>query len=552
MATITLATINDTLTNVEDNTEKTSRGITSFVDYLKDKQIEDDADKLQDKREATKAKVAPPALGLKKSDDGGFNFGKLFKGLLGGLSIGAIASALPLIGKRLLKNVFRGAPLIMFADLIVDSLFPDGLENEKFKKQLSGGLKGLGFSLLLGGKFKLLFTALGVLRGGQTEKEKEEFDKSITEFTENVQIFARDLYKKLQPTIDDLIISFKELFTAIFGDVTMEDVKKGIVGVLEPIANAASSGMTALTNLIKGDFDSDNIIKSVGLLGSLAILLMPGKFMTLMARLALLTGGVAGGAIMALAKKGGGAALTGALSFFGMGAGKSGTAGTLATRGLPNSGGPGTLSKMFGLLKSGVKGAFGMMMSPTGAAILVPLAAVGITEALFGDDLRKEDQQNKAKQKSNVQSGKISQKGLEFGLAQVGGSSALDLIGTQKDRNELTNISKDSYKVAGDNFSIIDDNKSITGSSLRDYFVNKSGVSNITIPKKDTGRSMTETLKNIGPNSAFDPGVSSNNATYINNVVNSGGNGNVAVLAGSGSSYDARDTITLQPMGMPT
>ncbi|MBL19120.1 MAG: hypothetical protein CMC82_04750, partial [Flavobacteriaceae bacterium] len=79
MATITLATINDTLTNVEDNTEKTSKGIDSFVDYLKDKQIEDDADKLQDKREATKAKVAPPALGLKKSDDGGFNFGKLFK-----------------------------------------------------------------------------------------------------------------------------------------------------------------------------------------------------------------------------------------------------------------------------------------------------------------------------------------------------------------------------------------------------------------------------------------------------------------------------------------
>ena len=83
--------------------------------------------------------------------------------------------------------------------------------------------------------------------------------------------------------------------------------------------------------------------------------------------------------------------------------------------------------------------------------------------------------------------------------------------------------------------------------SLSNYFVNKSGVSNITIPKKDTGASMTETLKNIGPNSAFDPGVSSNNATtFINNTVNSGGNGNVAVMAGSGSPYDLRDPITLK------
>lgn len=539
MATITLATINDTLTNVEDNTEKTSRGITSFVDYLKDKQIEDNADKLEDKREATKAKVAPPALGLKKSDDGGFNFGKLFKGLLGGLSIGAIASALPVIGRKLLGRVFKGGALIAFADLIVDSLFPDGLENEKFKKQLSGGLKGLGFSLLLGGKFKLLFTALGVLRGGQTEKEKEEFDKSITEFTENVQIFARDLYKKLQPTIDDLIISFKELFTAIFGDVTMEDVKKGIVGVLEPIANAASSGMTALTNLIKGDFDSDNIIKSVGLLGSLAILLMPGKFMTLMARLALLTGGVAGGAIMSLAKKGGGAALTGALSFFGMGAGKSGTAGTLATRGYSNAGGQGTLSKMFGLLKSGTKGAFGMMMSPTGAAILVPLAAVGITEALFGDDLRKEkektDNVNKNIKETGGEKNAVLMQGTELGLTGGVITSAIEPI-----RDESGKALSRSRLREGEGVEI-------KTSELRDYFVNKSGVTNITIPKKNMGASMTETLKNIGPNSAFDPGVSSNNATtFINNTVNSGGNGNVAVMAGSGSPYDLRDPITLK------
>ena len=35
MAEITLGTINNTLTQVESNTETTSRGIGSFIDYLK-------------------------------------------------------------------------------------------------------------------------------------------------------------------------------------------------------------------------------------------------------------------------------------------------------------------------------------------------------------------------------------------------------------------------------------------------------------------------------------------------------------------------------------
>ena len=41
MAEITLGTINNTLTQVESNTETTSRGIGSFIDYLKGKENRD-------------------------------------------------------------------------------------------------------------------------------------------------------------------------------------------------------------------------------------------------------------------------------------------------------------------------------------------------------------------------------------------------------------------------------------------------------------------------------------------------------------------------------
>jgi hypothetical protein len=76
--------------------------------------------------------------------------------------------------------------------------------------------------------------------------------------------------------------------------------------------------------------------------------------------------------------------------------------------------GPGVMARMFGLIKTGAKGAYGMLMSPAGAAILAPLAAVGITEALFGDDLRAENEQNKQKINALKATTKTTQKGLEF------------------------------------------------------------------------------------------------------------------------------------------
>ena len=149
----------------------------------------------------------------------------------------------------------------------------------------------------------------------------------------------------------------------------------------------------------------------------------------------------------------------------------------------------GALSRLFGLIKSGAAGAFGLMTSATGAAILVPLAAVGITEALFGDKLRDEDQENKAKQRSNTQTGMVNQTGTNFGVTKFGGSSSTDLIGSQNEKpatitqkgdvppeENFSNPKEDKFSDVTGAFS-----KKITTNKLRDYFT-KDNSSKIKAP----------------------------------------------------------------------
>ena len=493
MAAITLATINETLENVDDNTKKTSTGITSFLSYLKGKDAKDAKISLEEKRESTSEKLKLGGLSKIKGDGAAFGFGSLSNlvpNFLKGLSLGAIASALPIIAKRLLRNVFKGGALIAFADWIVDNLLPDGLANSKFRNEIAGGLRGLGFSMLLGGKFKLLFTALGALL------ENEEFMKTLDGLQGDLTKIAKDSYGKLEPTLTELGKSLKGLFTTIFGGVTLDGVSEGIVGILEPLAKAANESLKALQSLIIGDFDISNILKAVGLLGAIGGLLMPGKFLKLMYKLAALAATLGGGALLRLAGTAGGALLSSALSFF---TGRAVM--NAAIDAVPDAkdlkkdnrtkttSKKGALSRLFGLIKSGAKGAFGLMMSATGAAILVPLAAVGITEALFGDKLRDEDQENKAEQRSNTQTGKVNQTGTNFGVTKFGGSSSTDLIGSQNEKpatitqkgdvtpeENFSNPKEDKFSDVTGAFS-----KKITTNKLRDYFT-KDNSSKIEAP----------------------------------------------------------------------
>ena len=80
MADVTLATINNTLTRVDDNTENTSRGVGSFIDYLKRKEDKSLEKLREEKAQTQKAAATAGSSSPTKSSSGG-----MFSGLSGAL-----------------------------------------------------------------------------------------------------------------------------------------------------------------------------------------------------------------------------------------------------------------------------------------------------------------------------------------------------------------------------------------------------------------------------------------------------------------------------------
>jgi hypothetical protein len=247
----TLAAVNDTLLEVSQNTEKTSKGISAFVKYLEEKK----RDELEAEREAkaarTKMLSQSSSSSSSKSKTGGSFLDKLSPaGLLGAgglLGLGAN------VGKALLRRL-PALGLIGFADEIADAILGDDFPKD-FKDTVSRGITGAGLGMLLGRRFIPIFTALGLLATDENKKllkdigvnAKEKWDK----FAEN-----------LEPVLG-FLPSFDNIVKFIGGSVT--------------------KGLTAIKGFTESGFDSEEFKKNwgsaVGLLGSVAFLLMPGKFM---------------------------------------------------------------------------------------------------------------------------------------------------------------------------------------------------------------------------------------------------------------------------------
>ena len=146
---ITLTDVNNTLLQVEDNTDKTSRGLGAFVEHLRT----DKRKNLEKEREAKNVNASENAR--QASAGGGSGSGGSGGGLLGGIRsafAGAtLASLAPMLGKTLLKRVLGPAAIALFAEDIVELLLPDGLENEDLKNSLTGGLQGAALGFMVGG-----------------------------------------------------------------------------------------------------------------------------------------------------------------------------------------------------------------------------------------------------------------------------------------------------------------------------------------------------------------------------------------------------------------
>tara|TARA_B100000085_G_scaffold283141_1_gene313094 strand:+ start:929 stop:2593 length:1665 start_codon:yes stop_codon:yes gene_type:complete len=312
MAEITLATINNTLTRVDDNTENTSRGISSFVDYLKGKQDKSLEAMREEKAQQQKVAAATGSSSTSEGKSGsGFSFGNIGK-ILGGLSLAKLA---PMIGKKLLTRVLGPLAIATFADDIVEYLLPEGFENKAIKDALSGGLTGGAIGFMVGGP---LGAAIGAGIGALMKNEN--FKKAVTELGETLKVQGEALLKEIKPTV----IRFKDSFINLFKSlgITPEGVTEGIAKTLNAIGNAAASGVESLTKIAKGEFSGMDLVKGIGFLGTVAAILMPGKFMKLFGMLAMMAKGGVGKSLRAI-MAGGGAALTAAGAMLGLGPDKN-------------------------------------------------------------------------------------------------------------------------------------------------------------------------------------------------------------------------------------
>ena len=312
----TLAEINETLIRVDDNTETTSKGINSFVTFLKDTKRKD----LENAREAKNATVkmrteATTNKGGQKEKDGGSILDTI-RNMLAGATLAKLAST---IGKGVIKRVLGPAVIATFSDEIVDFLLPDGFENQAIRDALSGALTGGAIGFAVGGP---LGAAIGAGLGALFKNER--FKKAIGELGTTLKEQGKVLLEKIEPAMIRFKDSIVELFNS-FG-ITKEGVVEGLAGALTFIGNAAASGVESLTRLAKGDFESvgSDMLKGIGLISAVGALLMPGKFLKLFGLLAGIAKGPAGKLITAI-RAGGGKLLTSALAALGIASAASST-----------------------------------------------------------------------------------------------------------------------------------------------------------------------------------------------------------------------------------
>ena len=248
----TLADINKTLISVDENTQKTSKGINGFLTYLKGRDAKEDRKELEASREARKVNTRD----TQQSSGGGGRFSGFKLPSFSLPSLGALATAATLFTTRLFKRGLIGGLLTGFADEIANFFLP-GQPGEKqltkdLRKYLTGALEGFGLGYILFGKKGGI---LGGILGALTKNEK--VDKELGRLTDNLE----------------------KLATVIFGP----DYKGGFAAMANSIANLAGDGLTRLNNLVEGkNFSTENIrelgkdiLGAAGVLGAFGFFVSP-------------------------------------------------------------------------------------------------------------------------------------------------------------------------------------------------------------------------------------------------------------------------------------
>jgi len=247
----TLGNQGDILEQVGENTKKTSQAINRFMEYMEGKRLQ--GDKLEEAREAVKEKSGPGifrrgATAVKNKVSGIAD--SFPTGLLTGAGLVTFANSL---GKGLLRKGLPTAIGLTFADEI-GNWVTSQTGKEELGKAAERAAIGGSFGLLLGKKFGLIGVAIGALA-------TEENQKLMTDIGQSLKTNWDEAAKKLEPIIGFL---------------------PTVDNVLKFLSDKTTSGLKGIKGFLDSGFDSEefknNWGSAVGVLGSVAFLLAPGKF----------------------------------------------------------------------------------------------------------------------------------------------------------------------------------------------------------------------------------------------------------------------------------
>ena len=406
----TLGATNIALSGVSKNQEETNKGINSFLDYLQDKDAADRRRQIEDDREKKASVLQRAGSGAAAAGRGLLSAGRATGGFLSSLfdkiklpfAVGASFLS-GILGAGLLKNAIRGIGVV-FGDEIANFILGDRASKE-IKEMVGGAISGAAIGSFFGPRFMLIGGLIGALSKDQKIREEG---------------------KKLYDSLDNLLKGFG-----------------GLEGIFKKIREGIGDGLKGINNLLKGNFDSDSIVDTLKLIGGAAALLMPGKMLGLLAAATrIMVTNPAGLALLAIA--GGGMAinkLIGGEVTDPLGFGASALATGAAVYGgkktmdamkgdnkpKPTKKGPDVqrlsknatprgnpLTRMISTLTRGV-GLSKLGLFTLGAAtVMLPLAAIGLTEKYFGDEFRDEAEKDQFKKNVAVTSVKTTKQGKEF------------------------------------------------------------------------------------------------------------------------------------------
>ena len=237
----TLGVTNIALSSVVSEQKETNKGISAFIDFIKDKDADDSRRALEDKRESKPilksvgAGASAIGGGLVSAGKSTFGFGK---GLLSKLAIpaGFVGGFLTsLLSSKLLRGGIAGLGF-MFGDEIAEMLTgPDA--KKEVKDQVAGAIKGGSLGFLLGPRFGIIGGLLGALI------KNPDIDQQ-----------AGDLVTNLR----DMGINMPKLS-----------------GIFKSINTGVADGLKGINAILKGNFSVDSTVDALKLLGGAAFLISP-------------------------------------------------------------------------------------------------------------------------------------------------------------------------------------------------------------------------------------------------------------------------------------